>query len=81
MLPLVEALVRYHVQDHLDQAEHARLIARLRSHRRARRRAANQVRIRATTAEGGSVQLHQTHEEETGFSEARVSTVEGIGSA
>jgi hypothetical protein len=65
MLPPREALARYHIQDLLNQAEHARLIARLRSLRRARRRAAKQVGIRATPTEGGSVRPDQAQAGET----------------
>jgi hypothetical protein len=38
MLPHFEALARDRIEDLLDQAEHARLVARLRSLQRARRR-------------------------------------------
>jgi transcriptional regulator with XRE-family HTH domain len=43
MLPHPQDLARYRIQDLLDQAEHARLVSRLRSLRRIRRRAARQA--------------------------------------
>jgi transcriptional regulator with XRE-family HTH domain len=46
MLPHPEDLARYRIQDLLDQAEHARLVVRLRSLRRIRRRAARQAPAR-----------------------------------
>jgi hypothetical protein len=55
MLPPSEALARYRIQDLLDEAEHARLVARLRSLERARRHAAEQVSVKATPTEDGSV--------------------------
>jgi low temperature requirement protein LtrA len=75
MLPPREVLARYRIQDLLNQAEHARLVARLRSLHRARRHAAKQVSIRATPAEDGSVRLDQAQADETS-SEVRVSTIE-----
>jgi low temperature requirement protein LtrA len=75
MLPPREVLARYRIQDLLNQAEHARLVARLRSLQRARRHAAKQVSIRATPAEDGSVRLDQAQADETS-SEVRVSTIE-----
>ena len=74
MLPPREVLARYRIQDLLNQAEHARLVARLRSLQRARRHAAKQVSIRATPAEDGSVRLDQAQADETS-SEVRVSTI------
>ena len=75
MLPPREVLARYRIQDLLSEAEHARLVARLRSLHRARRRAAAEVSIRATPAEDGSVRLDQAQADETS-SEVRVSTIE-----
>jgi low temperature requirement protein LtrA len=75
MLPPLEALARYRIQDLLNQAEHARLVARLRSLQRARRHAAKQVSIRATPTEDGSVRLDQAQADQTS-SEVRVSTIE-----
>jgi low temperature requirement protein LtrA len=75
MLPPSEALARYRIQDLLNQAEHARLVTRLRSLQRARRHAAKQVSTRATPTEDGSVRLDQAQAGGTG-SEVRVSTIE-----
>jgi hypothetical protein len=75
MLPLWEALARYRIQDLLDEAEHARLVARLRSLQRARRRAATQVNSKAGSPEGGG-RPDQVRASETGSPEVRVSTAE-----
>jgi low temperature requirement protein LtrA len=76
MLPLWEALARYRIQDLLDEAEHDRLVARLRSLQRARRRAAKQVSVKATPTEDGSARANQVQAGETGSTEIRVSTIE-----
>jgi low temperature requirement protein LtrA len=76
MLPPREVLARYRIQDLLDQAEHARLVARLRSLHRARRRAATEVNIRATPAENDNGLLDQVQAGETSSAAVRVSTIE-----
>jgi low temperature requirement protein LtrA len=75
MLAPWEALARYRIQDLLSEAEHARLVARLRALRRARRHAATQVNLKATFTEDGGARLDQVQADETG-SEVRVSTIE-----
>ena len=76
MLPPREVLARYRIQDLLNQAEHARLVARLRSLHRARRRAATEVNIRATPAENDNGLLDQVQAGETSSAAVRVSTIE-----
>jgi low temperature requirement protein LtrA len=76
MLPPSEAPARYRIQDLLDEAEHARLVARLRSLQRARRHAAEQVSVKATPTEDVSVRPAEAHQKETGSTELRVSTIE-----
>ena len=49
MLHPSEALARYRIQDLLSEAEHARLVARLRSLQRARRAAKRTVAVPAST--------------------------------
>jgi low temperature requirement protein LtrA len=51
MLPVPEALARYRIQDLLDEADHGRLVAQLRSLQRARRRTAKQIGVNATPTE------------------------------
>jgi low temperature requirement protein LtrA len=76
MLPPLEALARYRIQDLLDEAEHARLVARVRSLQRARRRAAKEVSMKATPTKDGSVRPDQAQAEGAGSEEVRVSTIE-----
>jgi hypothetical protein len=51
MLHPSEALARYRIQDLLSEAEHARLVARLRSLQRARRAAKRTAAIPALTSQ------------------------------
>jgi low temperature requirement protein LtrA len=76
MLSPREALAPYRIQDLLSEAEHARLVARLRSLHRARRRAATQVDIKATFTEGGGARSDPVQAGETSSTEVRVSTIE-----
>jgi low temperature requirement protein LtrA len=76
MLAPWEALARYRIQDLLNEAEHTRLVARLRSLHRARRRAATQVNIKATSSEDGGARPDQVQADETGSTQVRVSTIE-----
>jgi low temperature requirement protein LtrA len=76
MLAPWEALAHYRMQDLLSEAEHARLVARLRALRRARRRAATQVNLKATFTEDGGARPDQVQAGETGSTQVRVSTIE-----
>ena len=75
MLSPREALAHYRIHELLNQAERARLVARLRSLRRARR-AAMQETIRASAADDGSARGDQVRAGGTGLTEVGVSTIE-----